>query len=128
MQVKIVSDGTRAGTTVVDAETGEGIEDLHLLGVRWEIGTGFHSQPIALLTTRNVALDAAVEGEVRDRIAELENLESAVVSHLASCAIDPTAQITSAMRALADVLTDDGKQKLQQLLVDTQAPRGYWPE
>jgi hypothetical protein len=60
VKVKIVSDGTRAGTTVVDADTGERVDDLRVIAVRWEIGVD-DGAAHCVLTCRATRLEAVSE-------------------------------------------------------------------
>lgn len=57
MRVKIVSDGTRTGTRIVDADTGEGLEGLHVYGIQWTIAPEHGAQPVCLLTCRSTEVE-----------------------------------------------------------------------
>jgi hypothetical protein len=67
MRVKITSDGTRVGTKIVDADTGEALDGLRVHGVDWHVPTG-GGEPTLLLRCKGSHVE--LEGE-----AELERVE-----------------------------------------------------
>lgn len=54
MKLKVVSDGTREGTTVVNAETGEELEGV--IAVTWE-GRGDKPETFAQISLMKVAVE-----------------------------------------------------------------------
>jgi hypothetical protein len=63
MRAKIVSDGTRAGTKIVDAATGEAI-DMHVLGLEWRIDRD-DAAAICILKCRLVEADLEADAIVQ---------------------------------------------------------------
>lgn len=59
MKLKIVSDGTRAGTFVTDAETGEPVE--RVTRVEWTLDTNSRRGAIVTLTVRGVPVEIVGE-------------------------------------------------------------------
>lgn len=62
MRVKIVSSGRRADTKIVDADTGEPLDDLHVYGISWTVPVG-GGEPECILTCRLTEVD--IEAEVQ---------------------------------------------------------------
>jgi hypothetical protein len=60
MRVKIISDGTRSGTRIVDAETNKPLDGLHVYGIQWTVAPEHGAQPICLLTCRSTEVE--IEG------------------------------------------------------------------
>lgn len=69
MRLRIVSDGTRFGTSVTVVETGEDISHL-VTGITWAMEEGAPAATVTL-TLYGAHVDAEIEGEL-DVPAELE--------------------------------------------------------
>ena len=68
MKLKIVSDGTHAGTTLVDAATGEPVPGV--VGVTWSAGMtaptdseGAGRQPFATIVMRGVEVEVIADAD-----------------------------------------------------------------
>lgn len=61
MKLRIVSDGTPLGTHIVNAETGERIENV--LGVQWEINGRQTAR--AIIEVKDVPVDLRVDAQIR---------------------------------------------------------------
>lgn len=68
MRVRVTSDGTRAGTRIVDADSGEPIDGLHCLGIVWEI-EDHDAEPVCTLKCRSVEVDIEAEALLRPQTA-----------------------------------------------------------
>lgn len=60
MRIKVVSDGTRGGTKILDADTGESIDALRVIGINWEVPDR-DGHPV--LTLRCQGAEVEIEGE-----------------------------------------------------------------